>query len=119
MGLSIIFIGILLFVFADIDMKSKLIAITAFLGFCILITICFGYFIFQILVINEKGIQIIFFKKIIKEINWKDIFSIREGNINKNPVYIIKTNNGNELRIDKRKKILNCLEVYYKKDIIK
>lgn len=69
------------------------------------------YWIFQKVLINEKGIQIVFLNKIIKECYWKEIESIKEANIMKNPAIRIKLFNGSEIHLDKRKSIIAAIEL--------
>ena len=69
------------------------------------------YWIFQKVLINEKGIQIVFLNKIIKECYWKEIESIEDANIMKNPAIRIKLFNGSEIHLDKRKSIIAAIEL--------
>lgn len=69
------------------------------------------YWIFQKVLINEKGIQIVFLNKIIKECYWKEIESIEDANIMKNPAIRIKLFNGSEIHLDKRNSIIAAIEL--------
>ena len=72
------------------------------------------YWIFQMVIINEKGIQIVLFNKIMSSYTWEEIESIEETSIMKNPALRIKITNDSEIHLDKRKKIILAIE-YYKK----
>ena len=76
------------------------------------------YWIFQKVSIDESGIKIFFINKIIKEFKWKEIESIENTNIMRNPAIRIKTFNGNEINLDKRKSIIKLIEIYLQKEII-
>ena len=76
------------------------------------------YWIFQKVSIDESGIKIFFINKIIKEFKWKEIESIENTNIMRNPAIRIKTFNGNEIHLDKRKSIIKLIEIYSQKEII-
>lgn len=77
------------------------------------------YWIFQKVIIDDNGIRIILINKIIKECKWYEIDIIEEANIMKNPAIRIKNIDGTEIHLDKRKKIIQALEKYSKKKIIK
>lgn len=77
------------------------------------------YWIFQKVIIDDNGIRIILINKIIKECKWYEIDIIEEANIMKNPAIRIKNIDGTEIHLDKRKSIIQALENYSKKKIIK
>jgi len=77
------------------------------------------YWIFQKVIIDDNGIKIILINKIIKECKWYEIDIIEEANIMKNPAIRIKNIDGTEIHLDKRKSIIQALEKYSKKKIIK
>lgn len=77
------------------------------------------YWIFQKVIIDDNGIRIILINKIIKECKWYEIDIIEEANIMKNPAIRIKNIDGTEIHLDKRKSIIQVLEKYSKKKIIK
>ena len=70
------------------------------------------YWIFQKVFIDENGIKILFLNKIIKQYDWKEINIIEEANIMRNPAIRIKTINGSEIHLDRRKKIIKVIEKY-------
>ncbi len=76
------------------------------------------YWIFQKVSIDESGIKILFINKIIKEFKWKEIESIGNANILRNPAIRIKNFNGAEIHLDKRKKIIELIERYSQNKII-
>ena len=77
------------------------------------------YWIFQKVSIDESGIKILFISKIIKELEWEEIDIIEEANIMRNPAIRIKTFDGIEIHLDKRKNIIKVIEKYSKKKIVK
>ncbi len=77
------------------------------------------YWIFQKVIIDDNGIRIILINKIIKECKWYEIDIIEEANIMKNPAIRIKNIDETEIYLDKRKSIIQALEKYSKKKIIK
>ena len=77
------------------------------------------YWIFQRVSIDEGGIKIYFMNKIIKQLKWKEIDIIEEANIMRNPVIRIKALNGTQIHLDKRKKIIKVIEIYFQKKIVK
>ena len=76
------------------------------------------YWIFQIVSIDEGGIKIYFMNRIIKHLKWEEIDIIEEANIMRNPAIRIKALNGTEIHLDKRKKIIKAIEIYYQKKSI-
>ena len=77
------------------------------------------YWIFQKVIIDERGIKITLLNKIIKERKWNEIDIIEEANIMKNPVLRIKLIDGSEIYLDKRKSIIKVIEKYSQKNIVK
>lgn len=77
------------------------------------------YFIFQKVIINEDGIKIVLIHKLMREHKWEEIETIEEANIMKNPALRIKLFNGSEIHLDNRKKIVNAIEKYSNKEIVK
>lgn len=77
------------------------------------------YWIFQKVIIDEIGVKIILLNKIIKERKWYEIDVIEEANIMKNQAIRIKNIDGSEIHLDKRKSIIQALEKYSKKKIVK
>ena len=77
------------------------------------------YWIFQKVIIDDNGIRIILINKIIKECKWYEVDIIEEANIMKNLAIRIKNIDGTEIHLDKRKSIIQALEKYSKKKIIK
>ena len=77
------------------------------------------YWIFQKVIIDDNGIRIILINKITKECKWYEIDIIEEANIMKNPAIRIKNVDGTEIHLDKRKSIIQALEKYSKKKILK
>lgn len=77
------------------------------------------YFIFQKVIINEDGIKIVLIHKLMREHKWEEIETIEKANFMKNPALIIKLVNGSEIHLDNRKIIVNAIEKYSNKKIVK
>ena len=77
------------------------------------------YWIFQKVSIDESGIKIYFMNKIVKQLKWEEIDIIEEANIMRNPAIRIKALNGAQIHLDKRKKIIKVIEIYFQKKIVK
>ena len=77
------------------------------------------YWIFQKVIIDDTGVRIVLINRIIKERKWYEIDVIEEANIMKNPAIRIKNIDGTEIHLDKRKSIIQALENYSKKKIVK
>lgn len=77
------------------------------------------YWIFQKVSIDESGIKIYFMNKIVKQLKWEEIDIIEEANIMRNPAIRIKALNGTQIHLDKRKKIIKVIEIYFQKKIVK
>ena len=77
------------------------------------------YWIFQRVSIDEGGIKIYFMNKIVKQLKWEEIDIIEEANIMRNPAIRIKALNGTQIHLDKRKKIIKVIEIYFQKKIVK
>lgn len=120
-GLLIVYIPCIFGYIESIKYESDLgwIMLVAPLSLFILYFLIGFYWIFQIVIIDDNGIRIILINKIIKERKWCQIDIIEEANIMKNPAIRIKNIDGTEIHLDKRKSIIQALEKYSKKKIIK
>ena len=80
----------------------------------ILLFFLVGWFwIFQIVTIDESGIKISIFNKILKKIKYTDIDYCFISNVARNPVISIKIKNDDKIvNIDDRKKARECLKFY-------
>lgn len=76
------------------------------------------YQIFQVVFIDESGISVMFFKKVVRKFEWNSIVLIKEASVLRNPAYSVIKNDGTEIHLDKRKKIKKAIEYYYKKPIL-
>lgn len=76
------------------------------------------YWIFQKVIIDEKGIRIVLIHKIIKDYKWKEIYTVEEANIMRNPAIRIKLIDGSEIHLDRRKRIIEVIKKY-SKNIVK
>ena len=77
------------------------------------------YWIFQKIIIDEKGIRVMLVNKIIQEIAWNDICTITEENFMKNPAIAIMLKNGSKMRLDKRKSIVKVLTHYSQIEVLR
>lgn len=120
-GILIVYIPRIFGYIESIKYESDLgwIMLVAPLSLFILYFLIGFYWIFQIVIIDDNGIRIILINKIIKERKWCQIDIIEEANIMKNPAIRIKNIDGTEIHLDKRKSIIQALEKYSKKKIIK
>ena len=120
-GILIVYIPCIFGYIESIKYESDLgwIMLVAPLSLFILYFLIGFYWIFQKVIIDDNGIRIILINKIIKECKWYEIDIIEEVNIMKNPAIRIKNIDGTEIHLDKRKSIIQALEKYSKKKIIK
>lgn len=120
-GILIVYIPCIFGYIESIKYESDLgwIMLVAPLSLFILYFLIGFYWIFQKVIIDDNGIRIILINKIIKECKWYEIDIIEEANIMKNPAIRIKNIDGTEIHLDKRKSIIQALEKYSKKQIIK
>ena len=70
------------------------------------------YWIFQKVVIDEKGIKIVFLGKTLSHYNYDNVEHFVVGVVMRNPATIIYTKDNKRLHIDRRKKALDCLKFY-------
>ena len=83
-----------------------------------LVYICFAPGLtFQKVIINNEGIEIFFFKKSIKKIDWDMILSIEKTCHMKNPALKIELPNEEEMYLDNRKSIREAIQFYSGKQI--
>lgn len=120
-GILIVYIPCIFGYIESIKYESDLgwIMLVAPLSLFILYFLIGFYWIFQKVIIDEIGVKIILLNKIIKERKWYEIDVIEEANIMKNPAIRIKNIDGTEIHLDKRKSIIQALEKYSKKKIVK
>ena len=120
-GILIVYIPCIFGYIESIKYESDLgwIMLVAPLSLFILYFLIGFYWIFQKVIIDDNGIRIILINKTIKECKWYEIDIIEEANIMKNPAIRIKNIDGTEIHLDKRKSIIQALEKYSKKQIIK
>lgn len=120
-GILIVYIPCIFGYIESIKYESDLgwIMLVAPLSLFILYFLIGFYWIFQKVIIDDNGIRIILINKIIKECKWYEIDIIEEANIMKNTAIRIKNIDGTEIHLDKRKSIIQALEKYSKKKIIK
>ena len=120
-GILIVYIPCIFGYIESIKYESDLgwIMLVAPLSLFILYFLIGFYWIFQIVIIDDNGIRIILINKIIKECKWYEIDVIEEDYFMKCPAIRIINIDGTEIHLDKRKSIIQALEKYSKKKIIK
>lgn len=74
------------------------------------------YIVFQFVSFDEIGIHIYLLRKKIRTINWMDVVEIQESYIYCGPIYSIKTKDGKEINLDRRKKIKEEIDKYFKQN---
>lgn len=94
----------------------RLFCIFVVLGLKLVPLLLFGgfYWMFLIVIIDEKGIKIKYANKIVKECKWEEIINIDNENA---PWIIINLPNGSVIFLEPRKNIIKAVETYYKKSI--
>ena len=70
------------------------------------------YWICQIVIIDDTGIKILFFNKVIKYVAFEDIKNCKFTNVMRNPSITIFLENKKHINLDQRKQITNCLKYY-------
>ena len=115
-GILIVYIPCIFGYIESIKYESDLgwIMLVAPLSLFILYFLIGFYWIFQKVIIDDNGIRIILINKIIKECKWYEIDIIEEANIMKNPAIRIKTFDGSEIHLDRRKNIIKVIEKHSK-----
>lgn len=79
----------------------------------IILYICIGfYWIFQFVRIDSNGITIMFFKRVLREIKWKDVEIIEFGLVMRHPALIVKVKEGKKINLDYRKQIVKLIEAH-------
>ena len=76
---------------------------------------CFSlgsYWLLRKVVINYEGIEIYFFRKSIRKIDWNTILSIEKTSHMKNPALKIELQNAEVIYLDNRKAIRKAIEFY-------
>ena len=70
------------------------------------------YWMFQKVVIDESGVRVMFFNKVLSKYSFDEIENYTIGSYMKNPAIIIHAKDGKSIHVDKRNKTLKCLESY-------
>lgn len=68
------------------------------------------YWLFQTVTIDDSGISIYFFHKVIRKVSWKEIESIEKCSHLTNPALRLIVHNQKPLFLDRRKKIISAIE---------
>ncbi|MBQ7761306.1 MAG: hypothetical protein IJ400_04545 [Clostridia bacterium] len=70
------------------------------------------YWICQTVEINDFGVTIKLFKKVIKNISWENVEKIEYESVMRNSAYIIVLKDENKINIDARKGIRQIIKKY-------
>ncbi len=113
--LIFVFLAILA-LFVERSIKLFLLILGIVPGTIIFYSICLFYLVFQFVYFDTEGIHILLLKKELKLIKWNEIENIQETYKYRSPVYCLKLKNGKEVILDRRKKIKEELDKYYKEN---
>ena len=75
-------------------------------------------FIFQYVIIDERGISVCFFKKTLQRFRWTDIASIQKSSFARIRSYKIVLQNEKFIYLERRKAIKKAIETYYSREIL-
>ena len=75
------------------------------------------YWIFQMVEIDAKGIQVSFLGKQIRNVCWEQVEEIKPMTVLRNPAYVLLIRGEKNLNLDRRKKIRQAIEHYSDKCI--
>lgn len=75
-------------------------------------------FIFQYVIIDERGISVCFFKKTLQRFRWSDIASIQKSSFASIRSYKIVLQNENFIYLERRKAIKKAIETYYSREVL-
>ena len=70
------------------------------------------YWIFQTIEIDSNGIHVKILSKTIRTIFWHDMVCIEAKTVMKNPAYVVIVRDQKRLNLDRRKKILDAINLY-------
>ncbi len=75
-------------------------------------------FIFQYVIIDERGISVCFFKKTLQRFRWTDIAYIQKSSFASIRSYKIVLQNENFIYLERRKAIKKAIEAYYSREVL-
>ena len=70
------------------------------------------YWIFQTIEIDSNGIHVKILSKTIRTIFWHDVVCVEAKTVMKNPAYVVIVRDQKRLNLDRRKKILDAINLY-------
>ena len=82
-------------------------------GVALLFFVIGFYWIFQKIEIDQTGIYVKLLWKTVRIIYWSNVICIEATAVMKNPAYVVIVRNQKHLNLDKRKKILDAIRLYY------
>lgn len=103
--------GFIASLFAEQPNYGWIILVVIAATLCLFFIIGF-YWMFQKVVIDESGVKVVFFNKVLTKYSFDEIENCTIGSYMKNPAIIIHTKDGKSIHVDKRNKTLKCLESY-------
>lgn len=118
-GMLFIWILVLVVIFVGEGDKNLIFFILLNLSLITILFFLFGFYVmFQKVIIDENGIKILFFKRVVNQCSWTDVQSIEKFNYMNNSTYTIKLYNGKKIHLERRKAIKKALVYYSKKEIV-
>lgn len=103
----------------DYPLAEALVYINLSMLATLLLYLVFGFkFIFQSVIIDERGISVCFFKKTLQRFRWTDIASIQKSSFAKIRSYKIVLQNENFIYLERRKAIKKAIETYYSREVL-
>lgn len=70
------------------------------------------YWIFQTIEIDSNGIYVKILGKTVRTIFWYDVVCVEAKTVMKNPAYVVIVRDQKRLNLDRRKKILDAINLY-------
>lgn len=70
------------------------------------------YWLFQTIEIDSNGIHVKILSKTIRTIFWYDVVCVEAKTVMKNPAYVVIVRDQKRLNLDRRKKILDAINLY-------
>ncbi len=89
-----------------------------FIAFLVLVNLACSYWIFQRVLIDENGISVYFFGRMLRHVPWDSIEAIKRDSVMRNMCYVISIlNEETPLNLDYRKSIKRAMIFYAPKNI--
>ncbi len=103
----------------DFPLAEALVYVNLSMLAMLLLHLVLGFkFIFQYVIIDDRGISVCFFKKTLQRFRWTDIASIQKSSFARIRSYKIVLQNENFIYLERRKAIKEAIETYYSGEIL-